>query len=273
MSGQNFKLIHSDAEHAIYSLQNDSVQCVVVNLDLLPVIKENVPAQQKVKKIVRIFNILQDKLKSSGTVFLIMNNPYMGVHPSGKVEQVRFCPGQLSGLPWRVVEALQADGWIWRADIVVNTDLQTSMQCPDRPLRTHSYIFMLSHNEKYFFNKEFSKQGSFWDFSNPKGKKSNWRFEVAKRCILSATQEGDTVLDFCCGDGIVGIAALKCGRKFIGADGSIRELEAAYNLLNNIEPDIPLEPVMLDTSSDNGRRQPQLALFTENEWGIFYNEG
>lgn len=48
--------------------------------------------------------------------------------------------------------------------------------------------------------------------------------ELPERCILAATNHGDTVLDPFNGNGTTGIAALKWGRKYIGIDRSAKYL-------------------------------------------------
>ena len=58
--------------------------------------------------------------------------------------------------------------------------------------------------------------------------------------IQTYTDEGDVVLDNCMGSGSTGVAAVKCGRKFIGIEKEqkyfdisqrrIKEVEGAYNL-------------------------------------------
>lgn len=268
MTGQNFKLINSDAFHAVSSLEDSSIQCVFSSLSNLPCMRDAIPWEQKIKSIIPIFRELEKKLRSDGLVFLLIDNPYFGLHKTGKAEQVRYCPGQLSGAPWRIVQALQEDGWIWRSDIIVNTGSKKSSVCPDRFFRSHVYLFMLCHNEKYYFDQQGSRISSFWDFSKTK-KGLGWFYETAKTCILHSTKVGETVLDFCCGDGITGMAALKNGRRFIGAESSMRELEAAYNTLSNIEPDVPLEPIQLEACGLD-KEDHQLSLFSEDERGLHY---
>jgi site-specific DNA-methyltransferase (adenine-specific) len=60
--------------------------------------------------------------------------------------------------------------------------------------------------------------------------------ELPTRCILSTTEEGDTVIDPFMGSGTTGVAALKHGRKFVGIEAdpkyfdlSCQRIEAAYD--------------------------------------------
>jgi len=56
--------------------------------------------------------------------------------------------------------------------------------------------------------------------------------ELARRCILAGSGQGDTVLDPFCGTGTAGLVALEHGRMFVGVDSdratcerAVRELE------------------------------------------------
>jgi site-specific DNA-methyltransferase (adenine-specific) len=53
--------------------------------------------------------------------------------------------------------------------------------------------------------------------------------EVLYRCIISSTNENDTVLDPFCGSGTTGVVAVENGRKFIGIDTDKKYLEIAKN--------------------------------------------
>jgi DNA modification methylase len=59
---------------------------------------------------------------------------------------------QLIGIPWRVALALQADGWILRADIIWSKPNIIPNPVNDRPLISHEYIFLLAKNEHYYYD-------------------------------------------------------------------------------------------------------------------------
>lgn len=42
--------------------------------------------------------------------------------------------------------------------------------------------------------------------------------ELMEYLVRTYSNEGDLVLDFCCGSGTTGVAAVKCGRRFLGFD-------------------------------------------------------
>jgi DNA modification methylase len=96
-------------------------------------------------------------------------------------------PKDLIGIPWRVALALQADGWFLRADVIEEVELYCPCgcgyvmeeriwrhapdreivwrknnpmpeSCTDRPTKSHEYIFLLSKNERYFYDNEAVKE-------------------------------------------------------------------------------------------------------------------
>jgi DNA modification methylase len=87
----------------------------------------------------------------------------------------------LIGIPWRVAFALQADGWYLRSDIIEEVEFYCPCGCgyvmeervwrygqdreiiwrkpnpmpesvTDRPTKAHEYLFLLSKNERYFYD-------------------------------------------------------------------------------------------------------------------------
>jgi DNA modification methylase len=63
-------------------------------------------------------------------------------------------PKNLLGIPWRVALALQADGWILRQDIIWHKPNPMPESVNDRCTKAHEYIFLLSKQERYFYDRE-----------------------------------------------------------------------------------------------------------------------
>lgn len=61
-------------------------------------------------------------------------------------------PKDLLGVPWRVALALQADGWFLRGDHPWLRPNPMPESITDRPTRAHSFVFLLSKQERYFFD-------------------------------------------------------------------------------------------------------------------------
>jgi len=63
-------------------------------------------------------------------------------------------PKDLVGMPWRVAFALQDDGWYLRSDIIWAKPNPMPESVRDRPTKAHEYLFLLSKNQRYYFDQE-----------------------------------------------------------------------------------------------------------------------
>ncbi|RAT95697.1 site-specific DNA-methyltransferase [Brevibacillus sp. Leaf182] len=64
----------------------------------------------------------------------------------------------LIGIPWRIAFALQADGWYLRMDNIWNKPNPMPESVRDRPTKAHEYMFLLSKNERYYYDSESIKE-------------------------------------------------------------------------------------------------------------------
>jgi len=67
-------------------------------------------------------------------------------------------PKDLLGIPWRVAFALQAAGWYLRSDIIWSKPNPMPESVTDRPTKAHEYIFLLSKQERYYYDAEAIKE-------------------------------------------------------------------------------------------------------------------
>jgi len=67
-------------------------------------------------------------------------------------------PKDLCGIPWRVVLALQADGWYWRSTIVWHKRSCMPESVTDRPTNSWEPIFLLTKSQRYFYDAEAVKE-------------------------------------------------------------------------------------------------------------------
>ncbi len=67
-------------------------------------------------------------------------------------------PKDLTGIPWRVALALQADGWYLRIDNIWNKLNPMPESVTDRPTKAHEYVFLLSKRPNYFYDAEAVKE-------------------------------------------------------------------------------------------------------------------
>jgi DNA modification methylase len=107
-----------------------------------------------VESMVAVFREVRRVLRRDGTCFVNMGDSY----GPGK---------QLAGVPWKLVFALQDDGWILRSDIIWSKPNPMPESVTDRPTKAHEYVFLLTRSPRYFFDQEavrerYSDAGREW---------------------------------------------------------------------------------------------------------------
>jgi len=99
--------------------------------------------------MVEVFREVRRVLRDDGTLWMNYGDAYMDK--------------QLTGMPWRVALALQADGWwlrssiIWAKGVSFCDSYSGSVMpesCRDRPTRAHENIFLLSKAPRYFYDAD-----------------------------------------------------------------------------------------------------------------------
>lgn len=60
----------------------------------------------------------------------------------------------LIGIPWTVAFALRAEGWYLRSDIIWHKPNPMPESVTDRPTKAHEYLFLLSKQERYYYDAE-----------------------------------------------------------------------------------------------------------------------
>jgi len=63
-------------------------------------------------------------------------------------------PKDLVGAPWLLAFALRADGWYLRSDIIWARPNPMPESVTDRPTKSHSYVFLLSKQARYYFDAD-----------------------------------------------------------------------------------------------------------------------
>jgi DNA modification methylase len=131
--------------------------------------------EEYTEKMVEIFREVRRALKKDGTLWLNLGDSYVGGGRGGlnqcgggSFEASRYAKGQriglptgtipglkkkdLVGIPWRVAFALQADGWYLRSDIIWSKPNPMPESVTDRPTKAHEYIFLMTKNDKYYYD-------------------------------------------------------------------------------------------------------------------------
>jgi len=132
-----------------------------------------------VAKLVEGFREVRRVLRDDATLWLNLGDSYASQGGSfdpadwdnkqstnrGSIEKSRQAPTGLKpkdlvGIPWRVAFALQADGWYLRSDIIWHKPNPMPESVTDRPTKSHEYIFLLTKQERYYYDAEAIKEPS-----------------------------------------------------------------------------------------------------------------
>ena len=104
-------------------------------------------------RLVEVFREARRLLRDDGTLWLNLGDTY-ATRASGRLGHTSgLKPKDLVGIPWRVALALQADGWLLRADIVWAKPNALPESVTDRPTRSHEYVFLLAKRQRYFYDQ------------------------------------------------------------------------------------------------------------------------
>tara|TARA_R100000951_G_scaffold88040_1_gene76042 strand:- start:38 stop:1021 length:984 start_codon:yes stop_codon:yes gene_type:complete len=227
---------------AIY--KNECPKCGAVRKDSQLGLEET--PEEFVENLVKVFREVKRVLRDDGTVWLNLGDSYSSGGRSTTTNQSLrgdkdygvtrpkpskgIKPKDLIGIPWRVALALQADGWYLRQDIIWHKPNPMPESVQDRCTKSHEYIFLLSKNEKYYFDNEAIKEDAE---SEKKNKRSVWTVstkpfkgahfatfppDLIEPCILAGCPKDGVVLDPFMGSGTTGMVAQELGRKWIGCE-------------------------------------------------------
>lgn len=259
-------IIESDAILALQKLPSASVQCVVTSPPYWGLrdygiegqigLEDNL--QQYINKLVSVFAEVKRVLRGDGVFWLNIGDGYTsgnrGYRAPDKKNPARAMnvrpdtpeglkSKDLLGIPWRLALALQTDGWYLRSDIVWNKPNAMPESVKDRPTRSHEYVFMLTKNEKYYYDYQSIKE-------NGRNKRTVWSINTVpfaaahfatfppaliEPCILASTRENDFVLDPFFGSGTVGVVCQEFKRRFVGVELNDEYVRIAKTRLGILE--------------------------------------
>jgi site-specific DNA-methyltransferase (cytosine-N4-specific) len=255
------RILSGDCGKLLPSLEENSIQCCVTSppywglrdYDHPDQIGAELSPDIYVQNLVGIFGQLRRVLKNDGTLWLNVGDGYARNGGTGKcgpnavvgntkkLIQKRNCKvpevwglkdRDLMGLPWRVAFALQADGWILRSNItwIKKTAMPESVR--NRPTNATEQIFLFSKSPAYVYNPNAVREESganlrnYWVLGpdpNNYGHPAAFPRELARRCILLGSNEGDWVIDPFGGSGTTGVVANNLSRNAL-----LIELNAEY---------------------------------------------
>lgn len=249
------KLYVGDALETLSKLDADSVQTVITSPPYWGLRDYGVEGQigaeptvyEYIESLVKVFQETKRVLADDGVLWVNLGDSYTSGGRKWRQADKKLPargmtyrpdtpegmkPKDLIGVPWMLAFALRNDGWFLRTDIVWNKPNGNPESVRDRPTRSHEFIFMLTQQEKYFYDvnatreptedgKKLRRRRSVWNVNTEPFSEAHFATFPAKLvepCILASSRPGDTVLDPFFGSGTVGQVALQSGRHFIGIE-------------------------------------------------------
>ena len=227
----DLQILTGDSLTVLPTLAAELVQCCVTSPPYWGLRDYDHPAQIGsepspeiyVENLVALFREVRRVLRKDGTVWLNVGDGYARNGGTGncgpnavvgntkKLIQKRNCKvpdcwglkdRDLIGLPWRVAFALQADGWILRSKITWVKKNAMPESVKNRPTNATEEIFMFAKSPSYFYNPNGIREESGANLRNHwligpdssrNGHPATFPRELARRCILLGSHEGNTI--------------------------------------------------------------------------------
>jgi DNA modification methylase len=178
---QRFAVVEGDCLARLREMDAASVQACVTSPPYWGLRDYGVDGQlgnettpgEYIAKVVALFREVKRVLRDDGVLWLNLGDSYVSDVKTGGRNDTQTMYGmdsqnlkakkamrvthglkakELVGIPWRAAFALQADGWYLRTDIIWAKPNPMPESVTDRPTRAHEYIFMLTKQERYFYN-------------------------------------------------------------------------------------------------------------------------
>jgi len=106
--------------------------------------------QQYIDTLVGVFRQVARVLMGNGTLWLNIGDKYAD---DDNAAAAGVKPGELMGLPWRLVRAMQEDGWYSRAEIIWHkSNGKPEGSITNRPTKSHEFLFLLTRGLRYFYD-------------------------------------------------------------------------------------------------------------------------
>lgn len=126
--------------------------------------------EEYINNLVQVFREVWRVLRPDGTLWLNIGDCYVGGGRGGNSDNItgrgkdasqlqhNIIPNGLKTkdlmlIPARLALALQADGWWVRRDVIWYKPNPMPESAPDRPVGAHEYIWLLTKQKKYFYDR------------------------------------------------------------------------------------------------------------------------
>ncbi len=258
-------IICGDCRHELKKIPNCTVQSIVTSPPYWGLRDYGHPDQigledtidEYLSQLNLIFNELLRILKNDGILWLNIGDGFTSGNRKYRAKDSKYSARYMSkrpmtpkslkekeliGIPWRVAFMLQEIGWYLRNDIIWHKPNAMPESVQDRPNRSHEYLFMLTKNSHYSFQKEYLKNDndeilrSVWTIKNNSRStvhSATIPNELVKYCIKTSSRKGDLILDPFCGIGTVGHVSINEERQFLGIEINSEFADNARTSLEN----------------------------------------
>lgn len=263
-------IFQGDALTVLRRLPSESVQCAVTSPPYWGLRDYNNPDQigleetlpQFINRLRTVFSELRRVLRNDGVFWLNIGDGYTSgnrgwrapdkKNPARAMDVRPTTPDGLKskdllGIPWRLAFALQDDGWYLRADVVWNKPNAMPESVKDRPTRAHEYMFMLTKDERYYYDRSaiLEENGrncrSVWNINTQGFAGAHFATfppRLIEPCIKASTRPGDFVLDPFFGSGTVGLVAESLKRRYVGVELNSDYVALAAGRIGLKEPSV-----------------------------------
>ena len=155
------QIIQGDALAILRQLPDAIAQCCVTSPPYWGLrdygVAEQIGLEQSpeefITRLVEVFHEVRRVLRPDGVLWVNIGDSY-----AEKKTAAELPPKNLLLMPARLALALQADGWIVRADCIWARTNAMPEPVRDRPAKSHEYVFLLARSEHYFYNVEATRQ-------------------------------------------------------------------------------------------------------------------
>lgn len=172
---QNSHIIAGDALQELKQIPDGCINCCITSPPYYGLRDYGVEGQlglesspqEYIDKLVEIFREVRRVLRQDGTLWINIGDSYAtrsGAQPPANTRNsfghtAKHLPDgykykDLMGIPWMLAFALRADGWYLRQDIIWHKPNCMPEAVRDRCTKSHEYIFLLSKEERYYFDAE-----------------------------------------------------------------------------------------------------------------------
>jgi site-specific DNA-methyltransferase (cytosine-N4-specific) len=157
---------------------------------------ESTPAEY-ISRLVEVFREARRVLRDDGTLWVNIGDSYasgnrrdqvadnkaaVGARATRPYMTADLKPKDLIGVPWMLAFALRDDGWYLRSEIIWAKPNPMPESVHDRPTKSHEQLFLLSKNQRYYYDSGAVAEESAYPGNN-RAERTDTRKLIDPMCI------------------------------------------------------------------------------------------